>query len=59
MFLELEGDKIVESKKYKTVRLVNLHEKTNKVYRFWTLLETTEWKRLISNIRLLLKDMMK
>lgn len=55
MFLEIENDKIIESKNYETVRLVNLHEKTNKVYRFTILSGTEEWKKLIKNIRLLLE----
>lgn len=55
MFLEIEDDKIIESKKFETVCLVNLHEKINKVYRFSTLLGTTEWKQLLQNIRLLLE----
>lgn len=55
MFLEIENDKIIESKNYKTVRLINLHERTNKVYRFTTLLGTEEWKKLIKNISLLLE----
>lgn len=54
MFLEIEAGKIIESKKYKKVCLVNLHEKVNKVYRFSTLLETIEWKQLIQNMRSLL-----
>lgn len=57
MFLELEDDKIVESKKYETICLVNLHEKINKVYRFSKLLETTKWKKLLENIYLLLENM--
>ena len=43
---KLEDDKIVESKEYETICLINLHEKINKVYRFSTLLETTKWKKL-------------
>ena len=57
MFLERQAGKIIESKKYRTVCLVNLHEKINKVYSFSPLLVTTEWQQLLQNIRLLLEDM--
>lgn len=57
MFLEIEDDKIIESKKYKKVCLINLHEKINKVYSFSTLSVTTEWKQLLHNIRLLLENL--
>lgn len=54
MFLEIINGQIVESEKYKTIRLITLHERVNKVYRFSTLSQTSEWKNLIQNIRNLL-----
>ena len=54
MFLEQNDGKIFESSNYKTVCLVEPHDKKNKVYSFSQLDTTIKWQELLNTIQKLL-----